>query len=280
MKYVLKKYTRNGDVGKSSTDMDKFITIMSHEFKTPLTVINSAVQAMRLICQNELSEKSKGFLNIIQKNSNRQLKLVNNLLDITRISSGSLTLNKRDIDIVQLTRSISESTKIFAEQKGIRLSFVSTMKIKIIGVDEEKYERILLNLLSNAVKFTPGGKSIAVKVSQRIVKGKRMVSVRVEDDGIGIPSEMKELVFERFGQVDSSLSRHSEGAGIGLYLVKMLVELLDGEISMESTEGRGSTFTVLFPAAKAGETSCEQTEKKILAGNRLTQAVAVEFSDI
>ena len=258
---------------------DEFLSLISHEFKTPLTVINSAIQAMELICKNELSDKAKGFLNKIRQNSNRQLKLVNNLLDITRINAGHLKINKKDMDIVLLTKSITESITIFAEQKSIKLSFSSTLRKKVIGIDEEKYERILLNLLSNAIKFTPKGKSITVKVSQKIVKGKCKVCIQVKDKGVGIPNDKKELIFERFGQVDSSLTRQAEGTGIGLSLVKMLVELLGGEITLESKEGIGSTFTILLPIEKVKETPIEQMIEEI-TDNRLIQATAIEFSDI
>lgn len=258
---------------------DEFISLISHEFKTPLTVINSAIQAMQQICRNELSDKARSFLSKILQNSNRQLKLVNNLLDITRANAGHLKLRKTNIDIVFLTRSITDSIKIFAEQKGIRLSFSSTLQKKVIGTDQEKYERILLNLLSNAVKYTPEGKSIHVRVYQKVINNKCRVYVQVKDKGFGIPDDMTELIFERFGQVDRSLSRQAEGTGIGLYLVKHLIELLDGEIMLNSKVGKGSTFTFHLPVGKVKEIKNEHMIKEI-SDNRLIQATAIEFSDI
>ena len=270
---------KNDALLKSMEMKDEFLSLISHEFKTPITVINSAVQAMRLICRDELSEKGNGFLNKILQNSNRQLKLVNNLLDITRINAGRFKINLSNTDIIIMTRKITESIMIYADQKRIRLSFSSTLGEKIIGIDEEKYERILLNLLSNAIKFTPEGKSIFVRVSQKVVKGKCKVCIQVKDQGIGIPKDKQQLIFERFGQVDSSLSRQAEGTGIGLALVKMFVEIMSGEITVESEEGKGSIFTILFPVTKIKEAPI----KKMLQGindNRLIQATAIEFSDI
>lgn len=258
---------------------DEFLSLISHEFRTPLTVINSAIQAMELICKNELSDKAKGFLNKIRQNSNRQLKLVNNLLDITRMNAGHFKINKTNIDIVLFTRSIAESITIFAEQKRIKLSFSSTLKKKIMGVDDEKYERILLNLLSNAIKFTPEGQSVTVKLFQKIVNGKRMVCIQVKDNGIGIPDEKKELIFERFGQVDTYRTRQAEGTGIGLHLVKMFVEVMGGEIGLESEVGKGSVFTILLPIEKVKEISIEKMPVEI-TNQRLIQAKAIEFSDI
>lgn len=258
---------------------DEFLSLVSHEFKTPLTVINSAIQAMRLICKNELSEKANEFLNKILQNSNRQLKLVNNLLDITHINANHIKINRSNVDIVSFTRFITDSIRVFADQKSIRLTFSSTLQKKEIGIDEEKWERILLNLLSNAVKFTSKGKSISVRVYQKIMDRKSKVCIQVEDQGMGIPLDKQQLIFERFGQVDSSLSRQAEGTGIGLSLVKMLVELMGGEIRVESIVGRGSTFTVILPVGKIKESPSEKILKKI-SDNRLIQATAIEFSDV
>lgn len=278
-KELLKVEKEKTETLKKAIEMkDEFISLISHEFKTPLTVINSAIQTMELICKNELSYKAKGFLNKIRQNSNRQLKLVNNLLDVTRINAGHLKNNQKNMDIVFLTKSITESIAIYAEQKSIRLSFSSTLVKKVIGIDEEKYERILLNLLSNAVKFTPEGKSVTVKVFQKIVKGKCKVYLQVRDKGVGIPHDKKKLIFERFGQVDSSLTRQSEGTGIGLTLVKMLVEILGGEITLESKEGMGCMFTIILPTRKVKGTPIEQIKE--INDNRLIQATTIEFSGI
>jgi PAS domain S-box-containing protein len=270
---------KNEALHKSIEMKDEFLSIISHEFKTPITVINSAIQAMRLICKDELSDKANEFLRKILQNSNRQLKLVNNLLDISRINAGHMKTKKRNVDIVQVTRLITESIAVFAEQKGIRLLFSSTLKEKIIGIDDEKYERVLMNLLSNAIKFTPKGKSISVRVSQKVIKGRCNVCIKVRDQGIGIPQDKQQLIFERFGQVDSSLSRQAEGTGIGLSLVKMFVEFMEGEIALESDIGKGSTFTVLFPVTRINETPIEKMLNEI-NDNRLIQATAIEFSDI
>ena len=253
---------------------DEFFYSISHEFKTPLNIINSAVQAMELICGDELSERSKGFIKKIRQNSFRQLRLVNNILDITRMNSGHLNLNMKNIDIVFLTRAIVESVQLYAQEKGVKLSFKSTIKKRIIGVDDEKYERILLNLLSNAIKFTPRDKNIFVNLSFKDNK----VFLSVEDMGIGIPKEKQGLIFERFGQVNSSLSKQSEGTGIGLSLVKLLVETLGGVINLESEEGKGSTFKIVLPGDKLGESS--EDDKGDAIENRLVQSLNIEFSDI
>jgi two-component system sensor histidine kinase/response regulator len=162
----------------------------------------------------------------------------------------------------------------YASQKGINVQFITSLEEKIIGIDDEKYERILLNLLSNAIKFTPENNCISLSLST--VKG--IIYVEVKDSGIGIPESKIDIIFERFGQVDSSLSRQAEGRGIGLSLVKKFVEELGGSISVKSKVGQGSTFTILFPDEMVAE---EHKEKEIidLLDNRLIQSTSVEFSD-
>ncbi|RNC63198.1 MAG: Sensor histidine kinase TodS [Candidatus Dichloromethanomonas elyunquensis] len=258
---------------------DEFLSLISHEFRTPLTVINSAIQAMEMLCQDELSDKGKGFLNKIRHNANRELKLINNLLDITRINAGQMKMNQTNIDIVQYSKSITESVTVYAEQKHIPLSFSSTIRTKVIAIDEKKYERILLNLLSNAIKFTPGGKAVSVLVSQNVLKGNNAVCIQVKDEGPGIPKQKMDLIFELFGQVDTSLTREAEGSGTGLSLVKMFVEMMSGEVFLESEAGEGSVFTILLPDETIIEPPSRQTMEE-RPDQRLIRAAALEFSDI
>ncbi|QUH24751.1 GAF domain-containing protein [Serpentinicella alkaliphila] len=254
---------------------DEFLSLVSHELRTPINVINTAVQALNSIYADEMSDKVKKYIRIIRQNTFRQLRLVNNLLDITRANAGLININKNNIDIVFLTKAITESVYQFANQKGVELTFVTSVDQEIIGIDEEKYERIILNLLSNAIKFTPKGKAVKVSVHSSIDN----IKVDIEDEGVGIPESKLELIFERFGQVDNSLSRQAEGAGIGLSLVKNFVEALDGSIAVKSKLGVGSTFTMLLPNKQVIE---ERHEKQMidLLDNRLVHVTNVEFSDI
>ena len=247
--------------------------------KTPLSIITSSIQTLELVCKNELSEKVRKYLNKIKQNTYRQLKLVNNILDNTRVNSGLFKINRTSVDISLLTSTIIDSIAVFAERKGVKISFSTSIAHPIIYTDVDIYERILLNLLSNAVKFTPEGKSIEVSIFQILSNGRQQACIQVKDNGIGIPNDQKELIFERFGRVDRLVARHSEGTGIGLYLVKMLVSLLDGDIKLESKEGVGSAFTLVFPLIKSNQISIDaaRIEKP---SEQLITASAIEFSDI
>jgi two-component system sensor histidine kinase/response regulator len=266
---------KNQELEKAIEMKDEFLSLISHEFRTPLNVISSAIQALTYIYGSELPYKAKQYLGMIRQNTFRQLRLVNNLLDITRANAGRIKVNKKNLDIVFLTKAIIESVYTFSSQKKIDITFITLLEEKIIGIDEEKYERILLNLLSNAIKFTPEGKSIIVT----LYSIKNRICVEVKDNGIGIPESKLDVIFERFGQVDSSLSRQAEGTGIGLSLVKKFTEALGGGITVKSETGKGSTFTILLPSDISMEKHCEK-EAADLLDNRLVQTTKVEFSDI
>lgn len=269
------EYEKNEALEKAIEMKDEFLSIISHEFRTPLTIISTAVQTLNSIYYDDLSDKVKKYLDTIEQNTLRQLRLVNNLLDITRAKARHIKINKKNIDIVFLTKAITESVYTFALQKGVSLSFESSISKEVIGIDDEKYERILLNLLSNAIKFTPAGKSINVKLRST----KNNICIEVKDNGIGVPAEKINVIFERFGQVDSSLSRQAEGTGIGLSLVKEFVEALDGSISVTSKLGKGSVFTILLPKGKVTEEHYEKYSVDLIE-DRLIQTINVEFSDI
>ncbi len=266
---------KNLELERTLEMKDEFLSLISHEFRTPLNVISSAIQAMNYICCNELSDKAKKYLRMIRQNTFRQLRLVNNLLDITRVNAGRIKINKKNTDIVFLTKSIIESIYTYVALKSIDLTFVPLIEKKIIGIDDEKYERILLNLLSNAIKFTSEGKPIIVTLSSINDK----ICVEVKDNGIGIPKDKVDIIFERFGQVDSSLSRQAEGAGIGLSLVKKFVEALGGSISVKSKLGKGSVFSILLPSETIFEDHMDKEPVNLL-DNRLVQNTRIEFSDI
>lgn len=255
---------------------DQFISLISHEFKTPLNVIYSAIQLIECIYFNQISDRVKELIGSIKINTFRQLRLANNLLDITKLNSGHFKLNMKNIDIVFLIEAITESVELYANQKNIEISFDSNVISKIISIDEEKIERIILNILSNAIKFTDNGGRVDVILNEN--SELNLVEIKIIDTGIGIPKDKQELIFERFGQVDSNLSRQAEGTGIGLSLVKSLVDILEGTIEVESELGVGSTFIIKLPLKEG--IADDEVEACLDFDNRLVNEIKVEFSDI
>lgn len=258
---------------KRIEEKDNFLSLISHEFKTPLTVIMAAIQALER-CSYELSDKANWYINTIRHNTLRQFRLVRNLLDITSRITDKSELSGRNVDIVLLTKFISEEARLYSMRKELNIYFVCDIEEKIIFIDDEKYKRVLLNLLSNAIKFTPKGKNVYIELFFR----NGFLNLIVKDEGVGIPEDKIGVIFERFGQVDKSLSRLAEGSGIGLFLSKLFVEELGGTISVTSKIDEGTTFKVIIPTTPNVNGMCdikyENENRKIL------EMLDIEFSDI
>ncbi|EYE87804.1 histidine kinase [Fervidicella metallireducens AeB] len=253
-----------------------FFANISHELRTPLNIIYSSQQMMELILKSDKFEKTRvdKYLKIMKQNSFRLIRLINNLIDITKIDATLFEIRPINCDIVKIVENITLSAADYIESKGIELVFDTEVEEKIIACDPDKIERIVLNLLSNAVKFTSKHGQIYVNI---YLKNDR-VYISVKDNGIGIDENMKELIFDRFIQVDKSISRNREGSGIGLALVKSLVELHDGNIEVRSTLGKGSEFIFDLPD-KIIESSCEEDYFSNLCEQRV-EKINIEFSDI
>nr|WP_243278164.1 AAA family ATPase [Clostridium yunnanense] len=258
---------------------------LSHELKTPLNLSFCALQMLNLYRNTNVStvinEKLDKYANIIKQNNYRLLKLVNNIVDITKISSNSFDLNLQKYNIVDIIRIITYSVSDYVENKNRILEFNSDIKSKVIICDPFSIERIILNLLSNAIKFTDEGDKITVSIYDR----KDTIVIEVVDTGIGIPKNKQEMIFERFRQVDKSFSRNSEGSGIGLTIVKLLVELHQGEISVESELGKSTKFTIKLPVNLSINNSEEQNQNIYSYNydnysNSLIDRLDVEFSDV
>ncbi|AWI04298.1 ATP-binding protein [Clostridium drakei] len=257
-----------------------FFANISHELRTPINVIFSAIQVHKLKLKdcnfNDNSVDRYKYINIMEQNCYRLLRLVNNLIDITKIDSGYIVINEINCNIISLIEDITLSVADYIENKGLSVVFDTDIEEKIIACDPEKMERIMLNLLSNAIKFTLRGGSIFVNVEN----GTESVCIRVKDTGKGIPKEKLDLIFERFVQVDKSLTRENEGSGIGLSLVKALVELQGGTISVNSKEGYGSEFIIHIPCKLVNDGEFNYNSYKNTMKKSYIEKVNLEFSDI
>jgi signal transduction histidine kinase len=252
----------------------QFLSTVSHELKTPLNIILGCIQIMEKIDFSNLSSVKvmKKYIMMQKQNSYRLLRLINNIIDINKSEVNQMRLSLSNGDIVSVVEDITLSVVEYTNLKGIQLTFDTEVEEKIIAFDHDAIERIMLNLLSNSIKFTESGGTIDVNIFD---KGEKL-QISVKDSGIGIPEDKQELIFERFIQLDNSLRRKSEGSGIGLSLVKYLVELHGGAIWVNSEYGAGSDFIIELPNKT---TSCEvprTTEKSISNVERIN----IEFSDI
>ena len=256
---------------ESEKTKSEFFASISHEFKTPINVIYSSVQLLNLYKNKDDREFMGYYLkykNNIKQNCLRSFKLIDNIIDASRINKGNYEANFNNINIVELVEKITNSITPYVEIKNIMVIFDTNIEELIIKCDVYMVERIILNLLSNAIKFTPKNGKIIVSVNDK----ENEVEIRVRDTGIGIPKEMKDKIFNKFTQVDKSLNRSKEGSGIGLSLVKSLVDLLNGKIYLNSE------FVLNLPKDKIVEEEWIDYKKE---GYKLNvEKISVELSDI
>ena len=212
---------------------------------------------------------------MMKQNCYRLLRLINNLIDINKMDAGFMNMEFKNRNIIKVVEDITVSVAEYAKSYEIELVFDTEIEEKIVACDADKLERVMLNLLSNALKFTDKGGQIYINIFCH----EDYIKISVKDTGIGIPAEMKDEIFDRFRQVDSSLRRKREGSGIGLSLVKLLVEAHGGEISVQSELGIGTEFIIKIPVTvMEGETTIFKEAADI--ENSHVERINIEFSDI
>ncbi|OON97442.1 MAG: hypothetical protein ATN36_03185 [Epulopiscium sp. Nele67-Bin005] len=251
----------------------EFFANISHELRTPINIIYGAIQLLEKLETNSIETKDglDKYTLVIKQNCSRLLRLVNNLIDITKIDSGFYHLRPENYNIVNVVEEITLSVVEYVKAQGLEIIFDPEIEEAYVHCDVDSIERIVLNLLSNAIKFTPSGGSIYVTICE---DGQDIV-IKIQDTGIGIAEDKIELIFERFGQVDTTFVRRREGSGIGLSLVKSLLELQNGSVNVVSVEGEGSTFEFRLPYITEG---IEEANSYDIEYNSLK--VNMEFSDI
>lgn len=240
---LTEKVNREHDV-KLNNEKLRFFTNISHELRTPLTLILGP--AKQLLDENSnATDYEKSRYNLIYQNASRLLNLVNQVLDFRKAQSGELKLKVTKTDILSYSKNIFDSFKEMAYNKKIKLNFISEDELISGWIDNDKYDKILYNLLSNALKFTNknGNVDLYIRLKDTV---EDILVIEVTDDGIGIPLKSQEKIFKRFYQATNSKANNT-GSGIGLSLVKSLVAIHKGFITVESTPGKGSTFRVEIP---------------------------------
>lgn len=270
----------NKKVISKTTELNKmmieFFSNISHELKTPLNVLLGAVQILSLPANKEhntlIQSSSNKYLKTMKQNCYRLVRLVNNLIDISKFDSGYFKLNLHNHNVVNVVEDITLSVADYAKNNGIDLIFDTDIEEKEMAIDLDKIERIILNLLSNSIKFTDKGGQILVSLIDKDNK----VQISIKDNGVGIPKDKLNMIFERFGQVDKTLARNSQGSGIGLSLVKSIVDMHDGDIKALSEFGKGSEFIIELPVRLVEE---EQISDGRLYESKV-EKINIEFADI
>jgi len=221
----------------------RFFANISHELRTPLTLLLAPLQTLIQERGFTLEPEMRQLLLIMQSNGMRLLKLINDLLDLVRLESGKMEVKREPVAIEPFLHGLANAVKASAQDRDIRLEVSSSPTLRTILTDSDKLERILLNLLFNALKFTPAGGKVEVKARK---EGDALV-LEVSDTGTGISEEQLPFIFDRFWQADTSSQRKYRGVGIGLALVKELVEIQGGKVEVSSEIGKGTQFRISLP---------------------------------
>lgn len=278
-----RKLEENKKLLRETMELDvlktEFFANISHDLKTPLNIVLSSVQMIEAINKGNIkldnNTKVYKYIGMMKQNCFRLIRIVDNLIDSTKIDTGYFQLYLKNLNIVSVVENITLSVAKYIEDKGINLLFDTDIEEKIIACDGEKIERIILNLLSNATKFTNEGGNIFVSIYDKVDS----IILSVKDTGVGIPKNKLEDIFERFVQVAESIETNHMGSGIGLSIVKSLVEMHEGKIHVESESGCGSEFIIELPAKvlpKVNEVQEISECPKQISRDRIN----IEFSDI
>jgi signal transduction histidine kinase len=254
---VLSDITELKEMDQMKTDLMSMVT---HEIRTPLATVRGFAQ---ILLKGGLgNQKSREFLEIINRQSNRLVNLVNDFLDITRIESGRQVITKGPVDLDKLIQNAVADLKPLADEKSISLQYTAPPNsVPEIFGDRNLIEQVLINLLSNAIKYSPKGAWARIVMTQQ----NGSLSIVVQDNGLGIPKESLPRLFEKFYRVRCDDRKDIIGTGLGLSLVKQIIDVHQGTIRVESEHGKGSTFTFTLPTLKEGMEPVTVTTANILA---------------
>lgn len=251
---------------------DEVLSNISHEFKTPVNVIYSTVQIQDLNLQKGDYDKILEFNKLIKQNCNRLIRLINNFIDSTKLENNKVEIHKKRVNIVSIAEDITMSVINFAKRQKIDVVFDAEQEELYCDIDIDQMERIMLNILSNAIKYNKPNGNIDVIVKDR----KEKVYIDVIDSGIGIPKDRINTIFDRFERMENKNAVIKEGSGIGLSIVKKLVDALDGEINIESEVDKGTTVRLIFKKSK----NQNGIEEVYDISQHLEEKVNLEMSDI
>jgi signal transduction histidine kinase len=240
--------SRNDQLHELDRMKDDFVASVSHELRTPLTSIRGYLELLREGEAGELTEEQHQFVSIVERNSDRLLRLVGDLLFVAQVEADKITLEPEPTDVEDLVRQAVDAARPAASEKGIELD-VELDGLGVLLADRARLAQVLDNLISNALKFTPSGGHVAVRTSRQT----DVVVIEVSDDGMGISAEDQSQLFQRFFRTASATEQAIQGTGLGLSIVKAIVEAHDGVITVKSVAGEGTVFRVELPLTRALE---------------------------
>jgi signal transduction histidine kinase len=223
-----------------------FTSMLVHDLRAPLTVIKGYLELLQRPTLDPITDRQRRYLASMGLSADRMLKLIGEILDLSKLEAGKLALERRPMDLAALARDVADSFRPLATEKSITLAVVSPAGMPRVSADHGRMEQVLINLLHNALKFTPPGGAIRIEVQQLDDE----VEVAVVDSGPGIPAEQMYVLFEKFGQASTAKSVGGPSTGLGLVVCRHLVEAHGGRIWAQSEEGQGARFVFRVPRAR------------------------------
>ena len=239
---VVRSFEKVANVSRMKTE---FVSIVSHQLRSPLTALKWSLNLL-ISKDSNLNQNEREYLEIIREGNERMIKLVNDLLSVTRIEQGRLAYNKEDFDIIKLAESLVLEVKSFADANNVDLKLLGDKGPLNIHADKQYITMVVSNLIDNAIRYIPK----TGKVEVVLKKNKNFVDAKIKDNGIGIPKDEQKNIFHKFFRSTSVMRHRTEGTGLGLYLAKAFVEAHGGRIGFVSTEGAGTTFWFTLPLSK------------------------------
>ena len=266
----------NAKLEQANRAKDEFLASMSHELRTPLNAVLGLSEALQEEAYGDLGDRQRKAIKRIEESGRHLLALINDILDLSKIEAGKMVLELRQVSVDDVCRSSLRLVQEAAHKKRVSVSFQVDAGALAIRADERRLKQILVNLLSNAVKFTPQGGSVGLDVT--LAEASDGVRFTVWDTGIGIAASEQTRLFQSFVQLDSSLARQHSGTGLGLALVRRLVDLHGGGITVESEPGKGSRFSFVLPGRPTPDDVARSDEAPGSAARGVSRALVVEDS--
>jgi PAS domain S-box-containing protein len=253
---------------------DEFVSTVSHELRTPLTSITASLGLLTAGGAGRLPEPAMRLVTIAHKNGQRLVRLVNDILDIEKIESGKMAFHMKPLDVRTAIDQAIEANYAYAQDFGVRVRLSAELPVGEVWADPDRLAQVVTNLLSNAVKFSPRGEEVVIAIA----RAENTVRIAVRDHGPGIPDDFRSRIFDKFAQADASDTRQKGGSGLGLSIVKQIVDRLDGKVGFESAAGHGTLFYVELPSWHGNADQAHQDDNRSQADKEIEQQIDKEVA--
>jgi len=244
---LVNSFTR---IAEASRMKSEFVGIVSHQLRTPLSALKWSLDLLRGKRLGEINAKQKEYLDIINESGIKMIKLVNDLLNVTRIEQGKLTMQFKSFSITELIEEAVRELKGLAQAHNVKIRFRDNKKLPNVYADPDKIRMVIQNLVDNAIKYSKKEGGLVEIRAEKDERDKKMLRISVRDDGVGIPVFLQKQVFGKFFRGESLVRQKVEGTGLGLFIAKGFVKICGGGIGFKSKGGEGSTFWFTIPIAK------------------------------